>query len=835
MLVVEQRAYWPWWGKTDREEGFHLFALHCLDVAAVAERWLKLAPGVARALDAERLLPWLLFYAAAHDLGKLAFPFQSKNPAVLRLLQGIEPVPSANYRHDLAGLQEFVNEYGNLHPNHHAWMAAAAAHHGARMPMPSAKPRRKRLIRTGEASAAARARAEWLADLEALFLAPEGLSLAAVPPPPPAAFEGFCSVVDWVGSAEHWFPYVQAPQDLRAYFEARRVQAAQALRGAGLLGVPPARGGMSLYDFTPRQIQCVVDELPVAAGLLMLESSTGSGKTEAALAYAARLLLDGQADGIIFALPTQATANAMYARLVDDAARLFPDETTQLVLAHGKARFNPAFQAARTSAQPDDAAITCAPWLVAGKKRSLLGRIGVCTIDQVLLGALPVRHASVRRFAAQRHVLIVDEVHAYDAYMNRLLETVLEQQRAAGGSAILLSATLPQFVRRRLAAAWAGGVPALAAEPDYPLATHATGAEGVQEYHLRDEDKGGRVTIELAAYRTHCAQLSEGVVEEVIEAVYAGAQVCVIANTVREAQAFAEQLEEAGLAPLLFHSRFSLRDRNRIEAAVIERFGKHSRRTAGQVLVATQVVEQSLDLDFDFMVTQICPVDLLFQRLGRLHRHADRHGRPEGYETPRCLVVGASERDYGATQYVYRNLPALWRTQKLIESYGQAELPADYRPWIETVYACDPWSASAPATDEPGWIQAAETEWVESLRASDAKAKTLSRQALDEALSDEDERIVAQTREGELGCLLVPTLQEGTLVTGESPDALPPALRLERLQMEAIPVHAKYRSTLPPAEEGLHMIPVAGDAEAWVSADGRFTYQSNTGLSEVSQ
>jgi CRISPR-associated endonuclease/helicase Cas3 len=203
----------------------------------------------------------------------------------------------------------------------------------------------------------------------------------------------------------------------------------------------------------------------------------GSGKTEAALAYASCLLAAGLAESVIFALPTQATANVMLARLEQVAGILFP-EAANVVLAHGKRNYNPHFntlkqQAKHATAQgKESATVHCAEWLAQSRKRVFLGQVGVCTVDQVLLSVLPVKHAFVRSFGLGKSVLIVDEVHAYDSYMYGLLAEVLQRQREAGGSAILLSATLPYHQRQMLAQSWGGDVEQTT---DYPLITQISG------------------------------------------------------------------------------------------------------------------------------------------------------------------------------------------------------------------------------------------------------------------------------------------------------------------------------------------------------------------------
>ena len=209
--------------------------------------------------------------------------------------------------------------------------------------------------------------------------------------------------------------------------------------------------------YKPRNIQLLIDDLAVQQSLIIIEADTGSGKTEAALAYASRLLAQGLADSITFALPTQATANAMLERLEKVANKIF-NGGQNVILAHGKRDFNDRFkklieQSKRTvNVQgEDEGGAQCSEWLSSSRKRAFLGQIAVTTVDQVMLSAIKsLQHYFVRSFGVGKSVLVIDEIHAYDAYMYGILEAVIKQQRQAGGSVILLSATLPASQKQSL-------------------------------------------------------------------------------------------------------------------------------------------------------------------------------------------------------------------------------------------------------------------------------------------------------------------------------------------------------------------------------------------------
>ena len=348
-----------------------------------------------------------------------------------------------------------------------------------------------------------------------------------------------------------------------------------------------------------------------------------------------------------------------------------------MVLAHGKRGFNEAFQRLVDSGQKDnrprqkEASVQCAAWLANSRKRVFLGQIGVCTVDQVLLSVLPVRHKFVRGFGLNKSVLIVDEVHAYDAYMHGLLGEVLRRQKATGGSAILLSATLPAGVRAKLLEAWeSSGVD----DAPYPALWHATqGAAACAT--VPDEHRPERREVITECLKLPGAFPNDDVIERIIAAAESGARVAVVMNLVDDAQRLARLLRDKTTVDVdVFHARYRFMDRQTKEKATIDYYGRNAVRDKGRIIVATQVVEQSLDLDFDWMLTQICPVDLLFQRLGRLHRHQREH-RPAGFELPRCTVLSVEGEDYGLHKLIYGNTRVLWRTERLLAGADMIVFP----------------------------------------------------------------------------------------------------------------------------------------------------------------
>lgn len=831
---------YQYWGKARRAETggriCHLLAYHCLDVAAVADAWWRadgaLRGAMARSsgLAEEPLGAILRFFCALHDLGKWDVRFQGKVPEIAASLhpRGGECL-QAPYDHGQGGYAAFVRANGDLPENAYRWMQAVAGHHGslpadAEWRAPTASPE----VRSRDDEA----RKSWIGFLDQLFLKPAGASLAELPSPP-SHLAGFCCLSDWLGSNEDYFPYEGGRRDLGEYFMSRAGEARRCLEASGLVKVAAAPGGMAgvFPSLTPRGVQSLVEGLPLAPGLTLIEAPTGSGKTEAALAYASRLLAASMADGIIFALPTQATANAMLGRLEAAAGRLFQGGAN-LILAHGRAKYNADFMRLQmkrppTAQEGEDASAQCSRWLASSRKIVFLGQIGVCTVDQVLLSVLPIRHHFLRSFGIHKSVLIVDEIHAYDNYMNGLLDEVLERQKRAGGSAILLSATLDSTRRRQILRRWDGGDgpgPRDGGHDPYPLVSRADGSGcRLQEVGARDPDR--RVGLETR--RSTGMRIGDVELAHLVQAAGDGARAALICNLVADAQDAARRLLAAGARVDLFHSRYRFCDRQTIEQQALRTYGKDSALAEGRILVATQVVEQSLDLDFDWMVTQLCPADLLFQRLGRLHRH-DRT-RPAAFRDPRCTVVVPESLDFGAHRHIYANLRALWRTQQLIERHGAAVFPAAYREWIEAVYGEEPWP------EEPEEIIRA----FDAFTQEEEAMRYCARQLVDSGMTnhnDTDGNVTALTRDGEMAVNVVPLVRGEERLRFLDGEAFAPEETGfdERLDRNSVPVPRSWAEALPADEtrrRRLLMTPVGEDR--WEAVAGGWSYDKRFGLERL--
>ena len=676
---------WP--GKSAVDGGLeHPAACHMLDVAAVAEVLLAATdPG----LPAGRRDLFCLL-VALHDLGKIGAEFRA-------MLRGEGAQSARHWQVTEAWLRDedmedricarIGGEYLALQP----LVAAIAGHHGG-PPGDTARDHRRMRDRAGpQAAEDARAFVEACLDLW-----PQA-SLAGIDSTEAMALSwrlsGLTVGADWVGSNPEWFPAAPPPASAAAYLAQTRGRAAHAVKEAGLL--PPAPAGTVLFDFDLRPMQKAAAAIPLRDGpmLAILEDETGAGKTEAALLLAQRMLLAGKGRGLYLALPTMATADAMFRRVRRVARGLFATPPS-LTLAHGHADLSAEFREVRArSGWSED--VACGPWLADSRRRALLADVGVGTIDQALLAILPTRFATLRIHGLASKILIVDEVHELgDPYLAHELETLLRLHASGGGSAILLTATLPLGQRARLSRAFeAGAGRSCADDPDpaYP-ALSIPGGAAMRDFHGATSPKGPVRVTRLTA--------PDAAVALIARASAAGAACAWVRNAVDDAIAAVAALRAAGVEVDLLHARYAFADRKRIEAAALAAFGPEGRRRhddgRGKVIVATQVLEMSLDYDLDVMVSDLAPVAALIQRAGRLWRHMDRRpatGRP--VPDPVLHVIApdptrpvdaqwlAEVQPRGAWVY---GLAEQWRTAEVLFRTGEIVAPGGLRTLIEAVH-----------------------------------------------------------------------------------------------------------------------------------------------------
>jgi CRISPR-associated endonuclease/helicase Cas3 len=744
--------YYYYWGKAAGSSGedplqYHLLVYHCLDVAAVGRTLLMkdhflcekiISPTLQPNNDAEknRALDIIAHLLALHDIGKFSGRFQNLRPDIMEKLQGRTCETEYTVYHDDMGRLLFEgdlwkrawseNWFGlNLSANQfewrdalRPWVFAVTGHHGK----PPEKPKNNLTLSMLFDSRERNSAIAFVEESAGLFLKrsspPVMLDFSA------ATLTEFCRtswllaglavLSDWIGSDSGHFPFYPEPMPLEKYWNEYALPLAEkAIRDAGIL---PARisektGMKALFpNISPTPLQSHVSECELGSHsprMFIIEEATGSGKTEAALVLAQRIIAVGNGEGIFFGLPTMATADAMYGRMEQAYLNLFMSEDhPSLVLAHSSRSLSKKFRnsvipTSDAFIEPDrngeiSASTQCAAWLSDNRKKSLLAQIGVGTIDQALMGVLPLRHQSLRLLGLSRNILVVDEVHAYDPYVHKVLETLLEFHASHGGSAILLSATLPHKQRQELVAGFCKGLGIDAGtvtvqKSDYPLVT-CVSREPLSEIPIeRCEQTHRTISVECVNDPSVVIALLSDVIKE-------GRCSCWVRNTVDDAiETYHELSSRFGQDHvMLFHARFAMGDRLGIEHTVLDKFDKNStpEKRRGQILIATQVVEQSLDLDFDLMITDLAPMDLIIQRAGRLHRH-----KREGRDTPQIIVLTPSLAGtpmaewYSATfpkgAYVYPHHGQLWLTARLLAERKKITMPDDARLLIEGVFGED--------------------------------------------------------------------------------------------------------------------------------------------------
>ncbi|MBL6082430.1 CRISPR-associated helicase Cas3' [Belnapia sp. T18] len=720
--------YLQFWGKAEPKGTavlWHPAALHMCDVAAVAEVMSDIY--LPTKMFSPDLKSVVVFLAAMHDIGKLSRSFQAVEPKHWPAILGAFVAPPRDDHHTRLGYRLIWRDrrvnpvlFGPGGVFEH-WprtasiplIDAAIGHHGAPVDNRGDLSAPSKAVVCDTCVAAIRAFITHLTEI----LRPARL----VKPPTGAEAKimswhvaGLITLADWIGSSREWFPY-QAPDamPLSEYWLLARQRARVAVQKAGIIPAKAAPRtsitGLFPKISDPTAVQRWADtvELPSGPFIAFIEDMTGSGKSEAGVTLAHRMMAASRAQGIYFALPTMATANAMYQRFGEGGAyrRLFAEGADpSLVLTHGKRDQHEGFRASILRTDSDTAdregrrdRASAPEWVADSKRTAFFADVGVGSIDQALMAALPTQFAPMRMLGLSRRILTVDEAHAYDSFTGTELDALLQFQASLGGSTIVLSATLPLHIRQRLADAFRKGLSLPSAplsKAGYPLTTLVSAERAVEEAPNRtprelDAMQARSVTVERVVGRAHAFR-------EITEAANRGAAVAWVRNTVDDAVEAAELLRQAGYDPILFHSRFTVGDRQEIEERVLATFGPDGRGRAGQIVVATQVIEQSLDIDFDLIVSDLAPIDALIQRAGRLWRHR-RDGRP--VDRARFLVLSPDPMDnppedwiasfLPGTAGVYRDPAVLWRSARCLLNGGDLNTPEGVRCLVAEVYAED--------------------------------------------------------------------------------------------------------------------------------------------------
>ncbi len=526
------------------------------------------------------------------------------------------------------------------------------------------------------------------------------VSINALKPLPQSSLSLLCGLLimaDWIASNTHYYPLLPLGDDGRSIdIKARSEVAIKHLKlpkcwqteanRSWAENIYGFRFGSSEKPFIPRSTQREVAQIASAMikpGMMILEAPMGSGKTEAALAAAELMSANTHSGGVFFGLPTQATANALFGRVMDWALRQSESVVQTIQLCHRMATLNPDFRDL-LDGTPADITISEESGLEVhsfflGKKTALLASFVVGTVDQLLMAALCRKHVMLRQLGLAGKVIIIDEVHAYDAYMDQYLIRVLEWLGAWNTPVILLSATLPTETRAKLMDAYLGkrksdSPDAWRTSVNYPLLTWSDKGTVYQRELTCD---GRKTIVSLNIIRD--GDRIELLQDQLSEGGCAG----VVCNTVARAQSLAKQIKQTmkDTEVILCHARFVMPQRSEIEDRLLKKLGRNGNRPYRMVLIGTQVIEQSLDIDLDVLISDLCPVDLLLQRIGRLHRH-DRI-RPNKLSFAKCFVSACEKEDI-QNQAIYEPY-LLFRTLQVLPE--NVTLPEDIAPLVQRVYS----------------------------------------------------------------------------------------------------------------------------------------------------
>lgn len=721
-------------------EIFLPFWVHSLDCAEITSkliyRWLPESVIKATGLTFETFSKVCCFLGLVHDIGKLTPAFQSR--ILIKLPELREKAESCGV--ELSGFAEFHMAGRSSHPvageaillsrNCPAGIASiVGAHHGRSAAFEDFPEENinhyDKNYHDKNPKLWESLWDEWIRVAVEYSQIGSLKNLPIIDQASQFLLSGILIVGDWIASNTDYFPLVTSMEQAQELSYPDRVQIAWERLGfpnrwESEFGSMTVEDFQNQFGFLPNTVQKAAIEIAKpGAGLMIIEAQMGCGKTEAALSSAEIIADRDGSGGVFFGLPSQATANGIFPRVRDWAEQLDFYNAHTMELLHGSAALNAEFNQLQKYHQLDENVTAVAQdmdqsgiylndWF-SQRKTGLLADFSVGTVDQFLMAALKRKHVMLRMLGLVGKVIIIDECHAYDAYMNVYLDQVLTWLGTYGTPVILLSATLPPERRKELVAAYLSGKVRKTeakkkaeqlTETGYPLITWI---KGDQAFQRRIQVESKRQEVQLHAIK------EQDLTVVLRQKLSGGGCAGVIVNTVRKAQEIYCDLTKAfpDHEVILLHSSFMMDDRAKIESCLLQRIGKASQpeQRNGFIVVGTQVLEQSLDIDFDIMVTQLCPIDLLFQRIGRLHRH--RRTRPQALADAECLILepdqerinnqaqnGKKEIDAAleqATDYGTRQIYGEWLLIKTLEVlqypvYRNLHIPQDIPELVSSVY-----------------------------------------------------------------------------------------------------------------------------------------------------
>ena len=694
--------------KTDSSHFYWLpLSIHHIDTYNVMEYLLSefVSDSIARScsMDVITLKKTAAFLALVHDIGKATVGFQYKiafnAPERAGLLMRCLGIPD---RMDMSGIQKTPHAYAGeailIYSGCTKSLAAVVgSHHGVPAEYVTDLTGRQSDIENyrvffGDTEKDRKTlEAAWKHIFkDALIKAgfDNGNELPDINSQAQMLLSGLLITADWIASNTKLFPLISIDDDGDEINLDERADTALAdlgftekwTAGRKSYGVEDFK---DTFGFLPNDVQkCMIDVVGKTddPGLFILEAPMGCGKTEAALSCAELTAARCKKNGLFFGLPTQATANGIFPRIIAWAEKQSGDFFHSIQLQHGNAALNETFKNIQQGipGQESDSGVIVHSWFC-DKKKSCLADFVTATVDQLLMLALKRRHVMLLHLGLSEKVVIIDEVHAYDAYMNKYLERSLQWLGTYHTPVILLSATLPSKRRMSLVRAYLGkktSDEAFEKNIAYPLLTWTDGGKIMQKA-LPDNSKKRTVHV------IKCKK--EKFISTVRDAVSSGGCVGIIMNTVKRAQSAAALIRsEITENVLLYHAQYIMPDRSSKEDELLKRTGRSSTPEArrGLVIIGTQVLEQSLDIDFDLLITDICPVDLLLQRIGRLHRHT--RVRPDKLGQPVCYVLTDEYEDNSSGS---KTIYGTWLLRKTLENLSEAViLPDDISPLVQEVY-----------------------------------------------------------------------------------------------------------------------------------------------------
>jgi CRISPR-associated endonuclease/helicase Cas3 len=707
----------PFWAKTGKDKiHYHNLLWHLIDAGIVTQHlWdqalaesFKSDISQTLSLSVDQARDLLAFWVALHDIGKAGPAFQRKwedgknkaqnsgfnfpnSPIEFPGFHGhastwiLETYFLDTYQKDV----HFCKQLAKIIGGHHGTLATANE-------MRTISLYKKDHL--GD-SAWETARVEIINELHHVFSPQDTFSIPQEKEPLNAfliLIAGLTTTADWIASNDLYFHFDDGNMEINSYIEQSNKEAKIAIQQLGWGNWKAQDRPNSFQElfpaFQPNTLQSAFIEQTKDLQppfLVILEAPTGSGKTESAFYLADTTLQQHHHAGIYIAMPSQATSNQMFERTTRFLSKRYSENILNVQLLHGASMINEFFQNVRLHgiAQDDYQAggnITAEEWFLPSKK-SLLAPFGVGTVDQAFLSVLCSKHFFLRLFGLSNKIIIFDEVHAYDVYMLEIFKRLLYWLKAVNASVIMLSATLPHQSRMDLLQTYTDIVQPVSDVP-FPRLSIST----AQHMHVASLGEVSSRTITLQWIE------ETGLLASIQEQLSQGGNAAILCNRVDQAIEIYQQLSQ--IYPkeelTLFHSRFPYSRREEIEEKVKQLYGKNiNYRPHRSIIVATQVIEQSLDLDFDIMFSALAPIDMLIQRAGRLQRHRNAKTppqRPSNLQKPQLIILRPNLEsvlpNFGKDRYIYEPY-LLQRTWYTLCHRSDLSLPADTDELIEKVYS----------------------------------------------------------------------------------------------------------------------------------------------------